>query len=188
MEKGGEELQLWEQERAQMQDLLRDRDAKITALQESLHSLDRAKDALEETCEQLEDALEEQRRVFKHLEAQHATHRQLQEATERKVVSLTADLTAAQRHAHASDARVNAAHLEINELKRRFSQKSVEVGTAAHDLMLMTRENQARRSPPRWCRCLPSATACRSGCSRCCTPAPARSTPGARLRWSAESC
>jgi len=62
------------------------------------------------------------------------------------VQTLSAELTSAQRHAQGADARLNAAQLEIQELKRRFSQKSAEVGGAAEDMMLMTRENQALHS------------------------------------------
>lgn len=146
VEKGGEEQQLWESERARLLAVVEDRDRRVKDQQEALQSLDRERDRLQEQLDVLEGQAEEQDQVRKQQDHQASSIRQLLEQSERKLQTLSSELTVAQRHAQAADARLNAAQLEINELKRRVSQKSIEVGGAAEDLMLMTRENQALTS------------------------------------------
>jgi chromosome segregation ATPase len=146
VERGEVDQQTWEREQTALRTALDERDEKIRTLQGCLQQVDRDRDELEERYDQLESALQQSQSSLKHLELQNSAQKALIEAAERRVQTVTADLTGAQRHAQAADARLNAAQLEIAELRRRLGQKSIEVGGAAQDLMLMTRENQALNS------------------------------------------
>ena len=146
VERGGEDQQLWEQERVRLQSTLAARDNRVREQQEALQSLDRERDRLQEHLDAAEEHMQQLQAAQTQVEMKFSAQVKVQEQTERKLQAITAELTSAQRHAHAADARVQAAQLEITELKRRLSQKSVEVGGASKDLMAMTRENQALTS------------------------------------------
>ena len=146
VERGGEELQHWEAEKARLQTALAEKDRRVREQQESLQKIDRERDRLQEQVDAMEEEADQERAVRRNHEQQFSSLKLVLEQTERKVQTISVELTSAQRHAQAADARLNASQLEVTELKRRFSQKSIEIGGAAEDLMLMTRENQALTS------------------------------------------
>lgn len=137
------ESETWDQERQRLIDSIEERDRKINDQLGALQSLDKERDRLQDLLDAMEEKEQESHNCNASLHKQLIECKQVIEQMERKMQALNADLVGAQRQCAAAEARLNSASTEIAELKRRVGQKSVEVGGAAEDLMLMTRENQA---------------------------------------------
>jgi chromosome segregation ATPase len=112
----------------------------------TMHLLDEERDQLQA---EYDDKVEDLRRcddLKLKLESQCSQLRQLVDSLERKLSDAGNDIATSQRHHASYESRIQALLYENNELKKRLKAKMQEVSGAAHDLNLMTQENQALTS------------------------------------------
>jgi len=146
LEEGGEGMRHMDMEIKNLREGIADRDNRLSQAQVALQSLDEERDRLqlELDCEQEQAIAKEQTRLQQ--ESRILQIRQVLERTEKKLVVVNNELTATQRHCAVTETRLNSLKEENTELRRQINQKAAEVGGAAEDLMLMTKENQALTS------------------------------------------
>jgi len=146
LEDGNEGLRKLEQEAQHLKHTIEERDTRINELQEALQNLDEERDKLQANLDELEEASESRELQRQHQETQIYQLKQLLEKTEKRLQNSSLELINTQKQANATESRLNSVKQELLETKRRFAIKSAEVGGAAEDIMLMTKENQALTS------------------------------------------
>lgn len=112
----------------------------------TMQLLDEERDHLQAEYDDKVGALRKYDEVKTKLESQCLQLRQLVDSLEIKLSDATNDLATSQRHHASYESRIQALVDENNELKKRLKAKVQEVTGAAHDLNLMTQENQALTS------------------------------------------
>ncbi len=136
-------LQRAEGERASLLGQIKERDSRVAALTSSLSVLDEERDRLQaqldsiaESSDQVEGARVEAARIVADLKQQV-------QVLEQRLRQSNEELATARRHGAIAEGRISSLRAELEEMQRRLNLASSEVGGAAEDLTLMTRENQA---------------------------------------------
>lgn len=146
LESAEREIKNYEKKLEMANSTLTERDEKLKMLQSSLENLDREHDRIQELLDSAEDEACKRNEYSQSLERQLQQTKELLAQNEKKLKQNQTEIVNCQRANNIIQAKFNSLQVENQDLKQRLSYKHQEVGGAAEDLLLMTKENQALTS------------------------------------------